>query len=141
MLKPRTLGWDCSVSGIMCSYCCLRKLSFSRARDSAKHKILRQFAIIFQCSPCKMLGYVFIQCSTCILLGCVFIMAKVSLSRVGTQSEGKEPWYRYFRSWIRLTISWTETLSILDNFSDNTKLVNCNRRHSFSQYNEFRNVF
>ena len=26
--KPQTLGWDCSGSGVICSYCCLRKLYF-----------------------------------------------------------------------------------------------------------------
>ena len=26
-------------------------------------------------------------------------------------------------------------------FSNNTEFVNCNRRHSFTQYNEFSNVF
>ena len=81
------------------------------------------------------------QCSPCILLGCVFIMAKVSLSRVGTKSEGREPRYRYLCSGIRLNICWKETLSFLDVFSNNTQLVNCNWRHSFSQYNEFSNVF
>ena len=66
---------------------------------------------------------------------------KVSLSRVGTYSEGKEPRYRYLSIGIRLFICWRQTLSDLDVFSNNTNLVICNRRHSISQYNEFSNVF
>ena len=69
--KLQTLGWDCSGYGIFSSYCFLKKLYFLRPRQSAKYNIWRQFAIIIQCSPC-------------FLLGCVFIMPKVSLSRVGT---------------------------------------------------------
>ena len=53
--------------------------------------------------------------------------------------RGKKPWYRYMSSGIRLIFCCRETLPFLDFFSNNTKLVNCNRRHSFSQYNEFNN--
>ena len=55
--------------------------------------------------------------------------------------RGKEPRYRYLSSGIRLIICWRETSSFFDTFSKNTQLVNYNRRHLFSQYNEFSNVF
>ena len=32
--KPQTLGWDCSGSGIWCSYCCLKKLYFFTTQES-----------------------------------------------------------------------------------------------------------
>ena len=44
------------------------------------------------------------------------MIAKISLSRVGTQSEGKEPRYQYLSSGLRLISCWKETLSILDIF-------------------------
>ena len=50
----------------------------------------------------------------------------------------KKPRYQYLSSGIRLIIRWTEALSVLEFFSNNTKLVNCNWRHSFSQFNEFK---
>ena len=55
--------------------------------------------------------------------------------------SGKRTKERYLSSGIRLTICWREALSIVDNLSNTKKLVNCNRRHSFSQYNEFSNLF
>ena len=41
----------------------------------------------------------------------------------------------------RLIIFWKETLSISDFPCNSTKLVNCNQRHLFPQYNEFSTVF
>ena len=128
MSKPQTLEWDCSGPGVIGSFCFSRKLYFLRPRESAKDNIWREFAII-------------VQYSICILLGCLSLMAKVSLSKVGTESQGKEPRYRYLSSGIGLSFCWRETLSILDVFSNKNKIVNCNRRHSSSQYNEFSNVF
>ena len=42
---------------------------------------------------------------------------------------------------IQLIFDWRETLSILEVFSNNTKLVNCKRKHSFSLCNDLSNVF
>ena len=104
-----------------------RSSYFLRTRCSAKYQICQEFEIIIQCSPF-------------ILLRCIFLMVKVSLSRVQTQPEGKEPRHRYLGSGIQLNNCWRETLSVLDDISSNTKLVNCDRRHPCSQYNEFSNV-
>ena len=42
---------------------------------------------------------------------------------------------------MRLTFCRREPLSVFDTPSRNTKLVNCNWRHSFPQYHEFSNMF
>ena len=128
MQKPQTLGCDCSVSGIIRSYCFLRKLYFLRPRESARNNIWREFAIIIWCSPC-------------IFVGSVLIIAKVSLWRVGTYSEGKKPRYRYLSSGIKLSICWRETLSLSGFFFTTPKLVSCNRGHLYPQYNEISFVF
>ena len=56
---------------------------FLRSRKSAKYSSWQEFAIFIQCSHCMFVGY-------------VNIMAKVSMPRVGTYWEEKEPWYRYW---------------------------------------------
>ena len=43
--------------------------------------------------------------------------------------------------WYKNTCFLRALLSVLDVLSNNTKLVNCNGRHSLSQYNEFSNGF
>ena len=68
-VQTTNAGRDCSKSGIICSFRCMKKLYFSRPRESSKSNIWQEFAII-------------IQCPACMILGCVFITAKVSLSRV-----------------------------------------------------------
>ena len=103
VLKSQTPGWDCSGSGIVSSPCHLKQLYFLRSRKPAKYSIWREFAI-------------FIQHSHCMFVGNVIIMAKVSMSRVGTQWEEKEPWYRYWCGGIRLIIWWRETLFVIDFF-------------------------
>ena len=52
-----------------------------------------------------------------------------------------EPKHRFLNSGIELIICWRETSSILQFPHNNAKIVNCNRRHSISQYNEFSIVF
>ena len=73
--------------------------------------------------------------------GLRFYNGKSVIVKSWNRVTGKKPRYRYLSSGIRLISCWRETLSVLDVFSNNTKIVNCNRRHSFSQYNEFSNVF
>ena len=55
--------------------------------------------------------------------------------------KGKELGFWCLSSGMRLIVCWRETLCILDIFSNNNKLVNCNQKHSVSNYNEFSNVF
>ena len=92
MQELQTLGWYCSGSGTFCLECCLRKLYFSRATGSAKHHLWKNFELIIHCSPC-------------ILLGFVFIMAKVSEETFAAQSEENEKTYCY------LLLEWTDTTS------------------------------
>ena len=115
-------------SGIISLYCCLRNLYFWPPRESAKNNWWREFAVFIQCSRCKSLG-------------CVLIIAKVYLSRVVTESEGNEQRRRYLACGTRLNNCWRKTVFILDIFSRNTKVVNCNQRQPFLQYNEFSNMF
>ena len=61
---------------------------------------------------------------TCIFLGCVIIMAKISLERIGTQSEGNDLKFRELSGGIQLINCWRDTLSILNFLFNNTKLVN-----------------
>ena len=56
--KPKTLGWDYGGSGNICLYCCLRKLGSPRV--SANYCLSREFVIIIQCSPCILMGCVFV---------------------------------------------------------------------------------
>ena len=88
-------------SVIICFYCCLRRLD--TPRESAKYNLWQEFSINIQCSPC-------------ILLGCVFIMAKISLGRTRNQSEGNEPRYRYLSSGIQLNVWWIKRYPFQINF-------------------------
>ena len=98
-----------------------------RPRELANYNSWWIFAIIIKCSP----G---------VLLGCVLIIANVSFGTFGTKSEGDDPMYRYLSKGIRLTICLGEVLSISMILSPDTKLVDCNSRHTFTQYNDFCNI-
>ena len=65
------------------------------------------------------------------------MMANVSFGSIETQSEGNEPRYRYLKRRIQSIICRNATSSILGIFTDNAKPVDCNRRHSFPQFNDF----
>ena len=101
--KPHTLGCDLRGAGIICLMCFFKKLYPLRPRESAKNHSCRRFAIMIQCLPC-------------ILLGCVLIIAKVSLSRAGTQSEGNEPRHRNLSKGIWLIICFKAKLCIFTHF-------------------------
>ena len=98
--KPQTLGWDCSGSGIICSYCSLRELG--RPRMSITYILRRESARIIA--------------RLRIYNGKFFIGKNWNIVK-GTRNRILE----YLSNRIRLSVCWRETLSSSDTFPNNTK--------------------
>ena len=99
------LGWDCKGSGIICLYCCLKKLHFTTKRVCQIQFVARV------CNHYPML--------TLHIAGLRIYNGKslfVESRNTDTQTEANETKYRLLSSGIRLIICWRESLSILDNF-------------------------
>ena len=125
--KPQTLRWVCWSSSINCVYCCLKKLYFSHPRVCRRQLVTRvcKHYPMFNLHVARLCNY-----------NGKSLIAK---SRNITWWEWIK--YRHLVRRIRMNSCWRATLSILDSFSNNVKLINCMSRHSFSQYNEFNNLF
>ena len=83
----------------------------------------------------------FYPMSTLHFVGFLFLKAKNSLGRVETLFDGNEPGLSFTGSGMRPMISWKATLFNWNFFSNNTKLVSCNWKHDFFDFNEFRNLW
>ena len=79
--------------------------NFSRPRDSSKDNLWRQFAIIFQCSPC-------------ILLGCYLLWQRSSLGEWEHNLRGMNQQNDTWKEKEKL-FCWRSPLSTIDNFSNN----------------------